>query len=128
MTEQIPMVTNDGKGPSRFDVHEIALGGTVERMLSEQQSAENFRLRTSDSSYESGYHTAGDPTLLIILQGTIQIELRSGESREFSAGDMFIASDYLEKDVTESDIHGHKAKVLGDEELRALHLKLEKRA
>lgn len=122
------MVTNDGHGASYFDTYQVELGGTVERMLSEQQHAENFRLRTSDPSYEADFHTAGDPTLIVILKGALQIELRNGESQIYTAGEMFIASDYLEAGAEATEIHGHKAKVKGSDELHALHLKLEKRS
>ena len=40
---------------------------------------------------------------------------------------MFIASDYLEEGIVESEIDGHCARVVGDEDLSALHLKLQKR-
>ena len=64
-------------------------------VLSQQIDAVNFRLRSSDTSYVSGFHVAGDPTLLIILSGTVRIELHNGDSREFNAGEMFVAEDYL---------------------------------
>ncbi len=97
-------------------------------MLSEQQNAENFRLRTSAVGYVSGWHTAGDPTLLVILSGQLVIELRDGSSNTFSAGDMFVAKDYLKGNVEHGDLLGHRARVEGNEELTALHIKLCKRS
>jgi len=127
-TISIIRVNNNGAGASFFDAKEVPLSGSPARMLSEQIDAVNFRLRTSEDSYESSWHVAGDPTLLIILSGTIRIELRNGENREFSTGDMFIAADYINADTTFDDsLHGHRADIMGKETFSALHLKLEKR-
>lgn len=96
-------------------------------MLSDQQGALNFRLRSSDSDYASDWHVAGDPTLLIILQGSIELSLRNGLTKEVGQGQMFIAQDYLADGVEFGEQHGHRARVLGDVQLSALHLKLSKR-
>jgi len=88
----------------------------------------NFRIRQSDSSYKSGFHVAGDPTLLLILSGTIRVDLRSGEYKKFSNGEMFIAEDFLDPDVVfDESLHGHKASVIGESQLLAVHIKLDKR-
>lgn len=127
-TIEIPCISSDGKGQSFFSTRTINLHGDSHRSLSEQIPAINFRLRNSDSAYSSDYHVAGDPTLLIVLSGTMNIELRDGQSQQFSNGQMFIAQDYLE-DAQNFDtaIHGHRAKVVGNSDLNVLHLKLEKR-
>ena len=124
---KIPCISNDGHGASKFEVREIQLDGSSTWMLSEQQSALNFRLRASASQYQSDWHVAGDPTLLIILAGAIEIELRDGTSKVFNAGDMFIAQDHLPQGVPLGELAGHRARVIGDDELNALHLKLAKR-
>jgi len=125
---QIPCISSDGRGASIFSVRKIELTGSLDWMLSEQQSALNFRLRSSASGYQSDWHVAGDPTLLIILCGVIEIELRSGATKQFSVGEMFIAQDYLFDQSEFNDSHGHRARVVGQEGLQALHLKLEKQA
>ena len=124
----IPCVVNNGLNASFFSTREIALNGSPLRMLSEQQKCVNFRLRHSETTYSSDWHVAGDPTLLIILKGKIRIALRNGATKEFSAGEVFIAEDYLLPNVIfDNTIHGHRAEVIGKEDLSALHLKLEKR-
>lgn len=125
--KKIPSVTNDGYGRSVFGTQEIELSGSSNWMLSEQQAALNFRLRSSTNPYQSDWHLAGDPTLLIILTGVIEIQLRDGSSQQFAAGDLFIAEDYLIDGVVFDDRHGHCARVIGQEVLQALHLKLGKR-
>jgi hypothetical protein len=124
----ITSVRNDGEGASLFSSREISLHGDTQRMLSDQQSAVNFRFRESDASYASTWHVAGDPTLLIILAGAIRIELRNGDTRDFFAGDKFIAEDYLSSGHTfDPSFHGHRAEVIGNDALSVIHLKLEKR-
>lgn len=127
-TIEIPCVTNDGRGKSFFTTRPFYLAGTQERLLSEQIPAMNFRLRQSDANYSSTFHVAGDPTLLIILAGNFRVELRNGEHQDFSKGQQFIAEDYLLADINfDETLHGHRAEVIGNEMLSALHLKLEKR-
>lgn len=124
----IPCVVNNGRDASIFSTREIALHGEPFRMLSEQQKSVNFRLRHSESNYSSDWHVAGDPTLLVILKGTIRIVLRNGDAKEISVGELFIAEDYLLSDVAfDNTVHGHRAEAIGNEDLSALHLKLEKR-
>ncbi len=124
----IDCISNDGRGASEFCTKAVTLSGDEYRRLSDQLAAVNFRLRSSGAQYQSGVHVAGDPTLLIILHGEIEISLQSGSTKRFAKGDMFIAEDYLDQDVEfDEKLHGHKARVIGDDGLRALHLKLGRR-
>jgi hypothetical protein len=127
LNKRIVSVSNDGYGKSEFASRQIELGGSANWMLSEQQAALNFRLRSSAPSYQSDWHVAGDPTLLIILQGVIEIELRDGVTKQFAAGELFVAEDYLINGVAFDDSHGHSARIIGQQEFQALHLKLDKR-
>ena len=124
----LPTISNDGKGASFFGSREITLEGELMRQLSDQITAVNFRLRHSEN-YSSDYHVAGDPTLLIVLSGTIKIELPTGETREFSQGDLYVAEDYLEADVKlKKGVHGHRAEMIGDTPYKAVHIKLDRRS
>ena len=122
-------VTNDGAGKSCFSERAVTLNGDEQRQLSDQIDAVNFRLRTSGEEYASDWHVAGDPTLLIMLSGTIEIELRNGQKKQFSTGGMFIAEDFLQKGAEfDESQHGHRARVVNNESIRVLHLKLNKRS
>jgi len=124
----IVCITNNGESASYFDQCDFTLSGNLQRQLSEQISAVNFRLRSSPTDYASDWHIAHDPTLLIILSGCMQIELRNGQQKQFRAGEMFIAQDYLVDGLRfDNELHGHRANVVGVEELKVLHLKLNKR-
>ncbi|MFT6408451.1 MAG: hypothetical protein ACJAQ6_001870 [Arenicella sp.] len=127
ISKKIITISSDGVGKSEFGLREIELNGSSNWMLSEQQAALNFRLRSSQAPYQSDWHVAGDPTLLIILNGVIEIELRDASVQRFSEGDCFVAEDYLIDDVAFDSSHGHRARIIGQTELQALHLKLDKR-
>jgi len=125
-TKVITSISNNGHDPSSFAERSVELSGSSNWMLSEQQPALNFRLRSSASPYQSNWHVAGDPTLLIILGGAIEIELRDGSAKIFHVGDMFIAEDYLADGAVFDQSMGHRARVVGSDELNALHLKLSR--
>jgi len=94
-------------------------------LLSPQIMAKNFRLRQSPAGYSSHWHTAGDPTLIVIQHSILRIIMRDNSYRDFSAGDMFIASDALPVNVEfDEQIHGHRAEVIGNDMLCAIHIKL----
>lgn len=97
-------------------------GGMV---LTDRIEAQNLRLRESAPGYQTDWHVAGDPTLIIIQCGVLRITLQSGSYRDFSQGQAFIARDYLPDDIVfDPEIHGHKAEVISDEALSAIHVKL----
>ena len=94
-------------------------------VLSEQIDAVNFRLRKSAAGYKSDWHVAGDPTLILIQKGILRITLRNGDYRDFPAGSMFIAEDFLPHETSfDPAKHGHMAEVISDQELEAIHIKL----
>ncbi|MEO9273823.1 hypothetical protein ABFY09_03105 [Marinomonas sp. 5E14-1] len=96
--------------------------------ITDRINALNFRHRMSQPGYFSSWHVAGDPTLIIVRSGTLRITLRNGDYRDFAAGDMFIAQDYLQdNEIFDDDIHGHTAELIGDHPLLAVHIKLSAR-
>ncbi len=124
-TIRIPVIENPQGGFSCFAEDEHSLDEFSGMFISPRQGALNFRHRSSEPGYFSSWHVAGDPTLIIIRQGTLRLSLRSGEYRDFSVGDQFIARDFLASNTHFDDaVHGHTAEVLGDEVLLALHIKL----
>ena len=126
LMKQKPIITisNEGGGESYFSQKTFTLEGSTTKVLSDRQHAENFRFRESPPGYESDWHVAGDPTLIIILSGCLLITLKTGQARQFMSGDMFIAEDFLKINNAFSSEMGHKATVIGDDALTALHLKL----
>lgn len=122
---KIACIIADKSNISRFAIHEVEQYLKYGMLLSDQIGAHNLRIRESEPGYSANWHIAGDPTLIIIQNGRLRITLQSGEYNDFVAGEMFIAADRLPDQVVfDSQLHGHKAEVIGDEPLRAVHIKL----
>lgn len=103
-----------------FEVHQR--GGMF---LTEQIAAKNFRLRKSAAGYTTDFHLTGDATFIMIQKGSLKIELQNGDNKMFNSGDCFIAQDNLPENIEfNNKIHGHKASVIGNETLEAIHIKL----
>lgn len=121
----VTTITTNETGISVFSETDFKVHQRGGMFLTEQIASKNFRIRKSDVGYETEFHLSGDPTLIIILKGTLKIELQNGTFKIFSTGDSFITEDNLPKHmVFDSKIHGHKASVIGNETLEAIHIKL----
>jgi len=126
-TASIVTITVDEDYRSVFTTTEVPQTARGEMWLSEQQQCLNFRYRTSFSGYESDWHVAGDPTLIIVSTGCAEIELQDGTKKSFGPGDKFIARDFLPSSIEfDSGKHGHRARLVGDEDFSAVHIKLAK--
>jgi hypothetical protein len=123
----IDMITVDKSGRSIFSQVQHPLTDHGGMYISQRQQALNFRHRKSQVGYQSDWHTAGDPTLIIVMQGQITLELRSGQHKTFVAGQQFIAADYIVDNVEDESVTGHRAFVDGDTPLQAVHIKLSAR-
>ena len=94
-------------------------------IISPRIDAMNFRIRESIPGYQADWHMAGDPTFIAIQQGVLRIILRDGQYFDFGAGSCFIAADSLPENISfDAQKHGHKASVIGNEVLKAIHIKL----
>jgi hypothetical protein len=122
---EIDILWVDSDFVSYFSKRTYPLQNVANMFISDRQQALNFRHRKSAAGYQSDWHVAGDPTLIIVQQGTIELETRSGETRRYSAGEQFIAADYLPSDIVMDAKHGHRAKVVSKVDLQAIHIKLD---
>jgi hypothetical protein len=121
----VTTITTNENGISVFSKTDFEMNQRGGMFLTEQIASKNFRIRKSDVGYQTDFHLSGDPTFIIILKGTLKIELQNGGFKTFSAGDSFIAKDNLPDNVVfDNKIHGHKASVIGNETLEAIHIKL----
>ena len=126
----IDTITSNEKANYRsiFSSCKLAQTARGDLWITEQQSCLNFRYRSSPAGYKSDWHVAGDPTLIIISSGCLEIELRDGSRKRFTAGNKFIAEDFLPpQHPFDPQSHGHRARVPGREEFSAIHIKLSKR-
>lgn len=121
----ITILTTNENGISVFSEMDFSVQQRGGLFLTEQIGAKNFRIRRSDIGYATDFHLAGDATFIIIQKGSLKIELQNGESKTFSVGDCFIAKDNLPENIEFNNrVHGHKASVVGNESLQAIHIKL----
>lgn len=121
----VSTITTNDSGISVFDEIEFDVNQRGGMFLTDQIASKNFRIRKSNVGYETDFHLAGDATFIVILKGSMKIELQNGDYKIFSAGYYFIANDNLPENIIfDSKIHGHKASVVGDESLEAIHIKL----
>ena len=94
-------------------------------LLSPRIDCSSLRLRVSEPGYQADWHVAGDPTLIVVRSGRLRIVLRDGSERDFGPGDAFIAADQVpDGQAFDPLLHGHRAKVVGDQPLEAVHIKL----
>jgi hypothetical protein len=121
--KSIVCITTDVKNNSVFTNVNFEEELKSGMLLTHQISAINFRFRESKIGYETNWHLAGDPTLIIILKGILRITLHNEIYKDFIAGTSFIAADNLLSFMHfDPKLHGHKASVL--EDLQAIHIKL----
>lgn len=122
----IPTIITNENGVSIFSEIDFSMQQYGGMLLTDQIPSRNFRIRKSKTGYETDFHLAGDATFISVLKGSLKIELQNGESKVFNAGASFIANDNLpENMVFNNKIHGHKASVIGNETLEAIHIKLQ---
>ena len=121
----IPTITTNENRISIFEEIDFSVQQRGGLFLTEQIGSKNFRIRKSDVGYTTDFHLAGDATFIIIQKGNLKIELQNGDFKIFYPGDGFIAKDNLPENIEfDSEIHGHKASVIGNESLQAIHIKL----
>lgn len=103
-------------GFARFKEEKIELNeGNEKSQLSLWFNAEGLQLRYSPVGFKSDFHCTGKPQWLIVLQGVMEIGLRDGSTRCFSAGEHFYSADTLPEGITfDSNIHGHCSRLIGD--------------
>lgn len=122
----ITKITTNEEGISIFSEAIFDVNHRGGMFLTDQITAKNFRIRKSNVGYTTAFHLAGDATFIIILKGSLKIELQNGDAKIFNVGESFIAEDNLPESIAFNDkIHGHKASVIGDEPLEAIHIKLQ---
>ncbi len=124
---EITLLTNDSNGPSYFTEAQLSEDDFNGMVITPRVDALNLRFRRSEPGYLADWHVAGDPTLIVVRQGTLRLGLRDGSTKDFTCGEQFIAQDALDEAIPFGDQHGHTAEVIGDIALLAVHIKLAKR-
>ncbi|MDR1350825.1 MAG: hypothetical protein LBJ59_08660 [Zoogloeaceae bacterium] len=114
----------DADGYARFREDALPLPeGSPAARLSERYPTENLQFRRSPVGFASEFHCTARPQWTFILAGQMEITLRDGSRRLFSAGEGFYSNDLLpEGKIFNPAIHGHKSRQAGDAALVTLFI------
>jgi hypothetical protein len=116
----------DAEGTSRFREETMALPeGSPQTRLSPPFPAQSLQFRQSPPGFQSDFHCTTSPQWTFILAGKMEIGLRDGSSRIFSAGSGFFSNDTLPAGASFNPaIHGHRSRQIGEEALVTLFVRL----
>jgi len=114
---KITRVFADEHGESHFEDVKIALAdaGAIGR-LSERVPASAVIFRTNEPNYDYDWHPAPERQLIVLLDGSIEIEVSSGERRTFAGGDVLLVED--------TEGRGHRTRNVEARERRSIFVLL----
>lgn len=115
----------DNDGLAKFREDAISLpGGSAKAMLSDLFPSNGFQVRQSPPGVSSDFHCTTTAQWLVVLSGEMEIGLRDDTVRVFKAGDHFFSNDLLPAGVDfDSNLHGHRSRVVGDTPLETLFIR-----
>src|SRR5215472_14705311 len=98
MSMKVTRVYADDSGESHFGEIEYPLrdAGQIGR-LSEPVPAKSVIFRTNEPSYDFDWHVAPRRQFIILLDGSIEIEVSDGNKRTFTAGQVLLVEDITGK-------------------------------
>ena len=114
---RITCVGLTAEGGSEFREVDIDLvdQGEIGR-LSAALPASGVIFRENDPGYDYDWHNAPQRQLIVLLDGEIEVEVTSGETRRFAGGEVLLV-----EDTTGT---GHRTRSIGDRVRRSLFLPL----
>ncbi len=83
----------DTEGHSRFE--DVEIPGTASQLgfLTDPASVDELFIRESPDGAPQGWHVAPRRQYVVLLSGHVEVEVSSGETRSFQAGDVLLAED-----------------------------------
>ena len=122
---RLPVLTTNEDGYTMWTTTRWPTEPRGGMFLSPRIDCSSLRLRQSKPGYAADWHVAGEPALITVQSGTLRIGMHNGKTRDFSAGEAFIAADKVPEGQTfDPARHGHTAKVVSETTLQAIHIKL----
>lgn len=114
---RITRVHATADGESHFAGIDVSLidAGEIGR-LSEPVSALSVIFRENEPDYDFDWHCAPRRQLLVLLDGAIEIEVSTGEKRDFSGGDVLLLEDTWGR--------GHRSRTTDGRSRRSLFIPL----
>ena len=118
---RVTRITTDANGESRFEDGEVSLrdSGEIGR-LSEPVAARSVIFRENAPDYDYDWHRAPERQFIVLLDGEIEIEVGSGETRRFSGGDILLVEDTTGR--------GHRTRTVDGSRRRSLFIPLDEAA
>ncbi|MCC5829087.1 MAG: hypothetical protein JJU36_06525 [Phycisphaeraceae bacterium] len=114
---KLTRIHNDASGTSRFGEVEIELRDHgIIGLLSEPLPCQSVIFRRNEAGYAYDWHPAPRRQLIVMLDGSIEIETGDGEIRTFSAGDILLVEDTTGK--------GHRTRSLTGDARHSLFIPL----
>jgi len=108
-------VFTDDNGESHFEEVDV---GLVEKgeigKLSNKIGVKGLIFRETPPDYDFDYHNAPARQFVVLLDGSIEIEVSSGEKKTFQAGEILLVEDTTGK--------GHKTKTLNNKVRKSLFI------
>lgn len=104
-------IYNDSNGVSQFQDIEVAFSpgdfaSSAHPLLTSGFRSADAGFVSVPSGWDSGWHNAPGDGFAILLQGTVEIEVGSGEIRRFSPGDVWRSTDVSGR--------GHISRIVGE--------------
>jgi hypothetical protein len=115
---RVTRVYCDEAGESHFDEKDIELrdAGAIGR-LSEPIATRSVVFRMNDPDYDYDWHVAPQRQFIVLLDGTIEIEVSDGSRRALRGGEILLMEDTSGK--------GHRTRNVEARERRSLFIALE---
>jgi hypothetical protein len=117
LTFPITRIYTDANGESRFEDIKVPLkeAGTI-GSLSQAMPVKDIIFREVEPTYDYDFHTAPQRQYIILLDGAIEIETSTGDTRTFGAGEILLVEDITGK--------GHRTKNLQPVKRRSIFVTL----
>ena len=117
---KITRIYSDADGESRFEDIDVESTPKGLGLISNPMAVEHFFLRETPGSGDQGWHVAPQKQYVVLLSGTVEVEVSAGEIRQFSTGDVLLAEDTVGK--------GHRTKTLTSEPRKSLFITVREAA
>jgi len=113
---KITRIYADGDGESRFEDVQVSCSEAGFGFISDALDVDALYLRETPGAVRQDWHVAPRRQYVVLLSGSVEIEVSDGEVRRFAAGDVLLAEDTTGK--------GHRTTALTAAPRRSLFLTL----
>lgn len=111
---QVTHLRTNSKNESEFGSIEISLERQGVEQFANLRAPHGMIFNETDAGHEYPWHNAPQRQWVVTLQGEIEVKLRNGESKRFSAGSLLLADDL--------EGSGHATSVVSDVPWRCIYL------